>query len=73
MRISTLMAILALALSAGVAAAQTPGTALPKAQISSATGKVAPGFTLNDENGRPFRLADLRGKKVVLFFYRGYW
>jgi Peroxiredoxin len=24
-------------------------------------------------DGSPFRLSDLRGKRVVLVFYRGYW
>ncbi len=33
-------------------------------------GALAPDFTLNDADGKPFRLADLRGKKaVVLYFY----
>lgn len=29
----------------------------------------APDFTLPDENGNTIRLADFRGKDVVLFFY----
>jgi hypothetical protein len=33
----------------------------------------APDFTLLDQQGRPVRLRDYRGKKVVLTFYRGYW
>lgn len=32
-------------------------------------GKIAPDFTLPDANGNPVCLADLRGKRVVLFFY----
>jgi len=46
---------------------------LPKPQITSAQGKFAPDFTLKDQEGRPFRLASLRGKRVLLVFYRGYW
>ena len=29
----------------------------------------APDFSLPDENGKTVRLADFRGKDVVLFFY----
>jgi peroxiredoxin Q/BCP len=29
----------------------------------------APDFTLQDENGQPVRLGDLRGKNVVLYFF----
>lgn len=32
-------------------------------------GDVAPAFELADDQGRVWRLADLRGKTVVLFFY----
>ena len=32
-------------------------------------GTEAPGFTVNDHNGNPVSLKDLRGKKVVLWFY----
>jgi cytochrome oxidase Cu insertion factor (SCO1/SenC/PrrC family) len=35
-----------------------------------AIGEKAPDFTLPDQNGKPVRLADFRGKKdVVLAFY----
>lgn len=30
-------------------------------------------FTLNDHSGQPVRLGELRGRKVVLIFYRGHW
>ncbi len=33
----------------------------------------APDFTLNDQHGVPVSLAALRGRKVVLTFYRGHW
>lgn len=32
-------------------------------------GDKAPDFTVNDQDGNPVRLSDLRGKKVVLYFY----
>ena len=32
-------------------------------------GDVAPDFTVPDHEGRTVRLQDLRGKKVVLWFY----
>jgi len=32
-------------------------------------GKKAPGFTLPDQDGKPVRLEDFRGRKVVLYFY----
>lgn len=32
-------------------------------------GTQAPDFTLNDQDGNPVTLSDLRGKKVVLYFY----
>ena len=39
-----------------------------------ATGEMAPGFTLTDQNGRSHALSAERGKRpVVLVFYRGYW
>jgi peroxiredoxin Q/BCP len=34
-----------------------------------AVGQPAPVFELPDQDGRPVRLADLRGRKVVLYFY----
>jgi cytochrome oxidase Cu insertion factor (SCO1/SenC/PrrC family) len=46
---------------------------LPKPQIASAEGKPAPAFTLKDQAGKDFRLSSLRGKRVILIFYRGYW
>jgi hypothetical protein len=58
-----------LLLLANIASAQV----LPKPQIISAQGKPAPDFSLKDHDGRSFRLASLRGKRVLLVFYRGYW
>jgi cytochrome oxidase Cu insertion factor (SCO1/SenC/PrrC family) len=46
---------------------------LPKPQSSFSEGQPAPEFTLNDQEGHPFRLSDQRGNSVLLIFYRGYW
>ncbi len=46
---------------------------VPKPQIASVEGKPAPDFTLNDQDGNPFRLSAQRGSRVLLIFYRGYW
>jgi cytochrome oxidase Cu insertion factor (SCO1/SenC/PrrC family) len=46
---------------------------LPKPQSSFTSLETAPDFTLNDQDGRPFTLSSLRGSRVVLVFYRGYW
>lgn len=32
-------------------------------------GRKAPGFSLAADDGRTVRLADLKGKRVVLFFF----
>lgn len=45
----------------------------PKAQVVSASQQAAPDFTLRDARGQDFKLSSLRGHKVVLYFYRGYW
>ena len=46
---------------------------VPKPQIASAQGSMAPDFTLKDQDGRDFTLSSLRGTPVLLIFYRGYW
>jgi cytochrome oxidase Cu insertion factor (SCO1/SenC/PrrC family) len=46
---------------------------LPKPQIESAAGQLAPDFTLLDQSGKQFRLSSTRGNRVLLIFYRGYW
>jgi cytochrome oxidase Cu insertion factor (SCO1/SenC/PrrC family) len=46
---------------------------VPKPQSSFASLQPAPDFTLNDQDGKPFTLSSLRGSRVVLVFYRGYW
>ena len=36
-------------------------------------GSVAPDFELPSPSGGKLKLSSLRGKSVVLVFYRGYW
>jgi hypothetical protein len=36
-------------------------------------GSPLPDFTAPDENGKPFELASLRGRPVLLKFFRGHW
>ena len=42
-------------------------------QAAPSVGQPAPDFTLNDQDGKPFTFSSLRGSRVVLVFYRGYW
>ncbi len=46
---------------------------VPKPQIASAVGQIAPDFSLTDQSSQTYRLADQRGHRVLLIFYRGYW
>lgn len=46
---------------------------LPKPQITSAAGTPAPDFTLSDQNAQPYHLADQKGHRLLVIFYRGYW
>lgn len=66
-RILLLPALLAAVLALG------QNQPLPKPQTASAAGKEAPEFSLPDQEGRDLRLSSLRGHRVVLIFYRGYW
>jgi len=38
-------------------------------RMTISTGEPAPDFTLPDQDGDPITLADLRGKRVVLYFF----
>jgi cytochrome oxidase Cu insertion factor (SCO1/SenC/PrrC family) len=61
----------ALLLLTAVACAQNP---LPPADLNRVVpGTVAPDFELPSAEGRNVKLSTLRGKTVVLVFYRGYW
>jgi cytochrome oxidase Cu insertion factor (SCO1/SenC/PrrC family) len=46
---------------------------VPKPQIASAQGSMAPDFTVKDQDGRDFALSSLQGSPVLLILYRGYW
>jgi len=50
-----------------------PFTTLPQVEGAPAIGSTAPDFTLLDETGTAQHLAALRGRNVVLLFYRGHW
>jgi cytochrome oxidase Cu insertion factor (SCO1/SenC/PrrC family) len=65
------MARFAVLLLAAAAFAQVP---LPPADLNRvAVGVVAPDFELPSAAGGSLKLSSLRGKNVVLVFYRGYW
>lgn len=36
-------------------------------------GQAAPDFQLKDQDGKPFRLSSLRGERVLLVFYKGFY
>jgi cytochrome oxidase Cu insertion factor (SCO1/SenC/PrrC family) len=67
-RIASVFAVLTLVL---VGTAQVHR--LPKPQIDWAEGQPAPDFTLRDQSGKEFRLSALRGNRLLVIFYRGYW
>ena len=67
-RLAASVAVLAL-----VAASAAQVHRLPKPQIESAAGQTAPDFSLRDQSGKEFRLSAVRGNRVLLIFYRGYW
>jgi thioredoxin-dependent peroxiredoxin len=65
-----LLAFAVLALAATVVSAAAPAAApieglMPKPQA----GAVAPAFSLVDQNGKTHKLADYKGKWVVVYFY----
>jgi len=47
--------------------------ALPSPTTETLALTQAPEFELLDQHERPVRLADFRGRKLVLAFYRGHW
>lgn len=55
--------------------AQTAAQPLPATDLERIkAGVEAPDFTLEDQDGKPVKLSQYRGRKsVVLVFYRGYW
>lgn len=49
--------------------AKTTKAASKSAEIYLSDGDKAPDFTLKDDNGKTIKLSELKGKKVVLYFY----
>ncbi|MFT7527580.1 MAG: peroxiredoxin [Arenicella sp.] len=43
------------------------------ASVKLETGKLAPDFSLQSLNGDWVKLSQLRGDKILMIFYRGYW
>ena len=65
------MTRLALLLFAAIGLAQRP---LPPTDLNRVVpGTLAPDFELPSAEGGKLKLSSLRGKNVVLVFYRGYW
>ncbi len=58
-------------LAVGLAYAQAPQSPSDLNRITP--GVVAPDFELPSSRGGKLKLSSLRGKNVVLVFYRGYW
>jgi hypothetical protein len=46
---------------------------LPTTPMALAVGQPAPDFTAPDSTGAPFTLSSLRGRPVLLKFFRGHW
>lgn len=46
---------------------------LPAADQAPAVGSPAPLFSLQDQAGAVLDLASLRGRNVIILFYRGFW
>ena len=46
---------------------------LPAAAGAPQVGSPAPAFAVLDQNGAALELAGLRGRNLVLVFYRGFW
>jgi hypothetical protein len=46
---------------------------LPASEGAPTVGTAAPELQLADDRGQTVRLSDLRGRNVVLVFYRGFW
>jgi len=72
-RLAPLLAAVNVAIAALFILFLFPFATLPAVDSAVAVGRPAPDFTLLDETGAPQQLAALRGRNVVLVFYRGHW
>lgn len=64
----------ALLLVPAAAPAAAPAQHVKRVRVAPpAVGAEAPDFKLVDQDGKRVTLSALRGQKVVLVFYRGYW
>lgn len=71
--IRTTLLLAALVLGTGWAVpAAAQNSAQPQAPTATA-GQPAPDFLLYDQDGKPFRLSDQHGGKVLVVFYKGYY
>src|SRR6186713_2177583 len=68
-RLKPIHALLAFALLALVALAVTAAEPVAGNAPIPEAGAVAPQFTLVDQNGKTHKLADYKGKWVVVYFY----
>ena len=67
-RLAPLLLVLLATIFAAQSPAQQPQPGIAKTQLK--VGDAAPDFTLPDQNRKPVKLSDFRGKKnVVLAFY----
>lgn len=60
-------------LLAGTYLALTQISGMPTTPMTLAAGQPAPDFTTPDSTGAPFTLSSLRGRPVLLKFFRGHW
>jgi len=70
--LGVLLAAVNVALAAAFAWLLYVVTAVPPV-AGPALGSPAPDFALVDQHGHTVRLADFRGKPLLLVFYRGHW
>jgi hypothetical protein len=68
-----LYTLIVLVASVTIAPALDYPLAKPRIAAADAAGKPAPDFALRDQDGKELKLSSLRGKRVLLLFYRAHW